>query len=150
VRRSFLYLVLIATVFGQLSMAQDKVDGYQLQFGIKIPLRDGVKLNATLYKPVHATGPLPVIVLLTPYPDNTDHPSGSYFARRGYIFAYVDVRGRGDSEGVFSPWLRKRKMGSMWSSGLPDNPGRMDRLQCGEALTPVTISGLQPAAGRRI
>ncbi len=86
-------------------------DPYQLQFGVKIPLRDGVHLNATLYRPLHAAGRLPVIVLLTPYPDNTDHPSGSYFARRGYVFAYVDVRGRGDSEGVFRPMAQEAQDG---------------------------------------
>jgi len=104
----------------------DAMDQYQLQLGVKIPVRDGVNLNATLYRPLHAAGPLPVILLLTPYPDNTDHPSGSYFARRGYIFAYVDVRGRGDSEGKFNPMAQEAQDGhdvvewlarQSWSNG---------------------------------
>lgn len=106
--------------------AGDGAEEYQLQFGVKIPLRDGVHLNATLYRPAHAAERLPVIVLLTPYPDNTDHPSGSYFARRGYVFAYVDVRGRGDSEGKFNPMAQEAQDGydvvewlarQAWSNG---------------------------------
>lgn len=96
---------------GRVAAAGDEVGQYQLQFGVKIPLRDGVQLNATLYRPLHAAERVPVILLLTPYPDNTEHPSGSYFARRGYIFAYVDVRGRGDSEGKFNPMAQEAQDG---------------------------------------
>jgi hypothetical protein len=104
---------LLAMMFGRsgAAVSGDGAEQYRLQFGVKIPLRDGVHLNATLYRPLHAPGPLPVILLLTPYPDNTDHPSGSYFARRGYVFAYVDVRGRGDSEGIFRPLAQEAQDG---------------------------------------
>jgi uncharacterized protein len=113
---------------GSAAAADEGSDQYQLQFGVKIPLRDGVRLNATLYRPVHAAGRLPVILLLTPYPDNTDHPSGSYFARRGYVFAYVDVRGRGDSEGVFHPMAQEAQDGYdvvEWLARQPWSNGRV-------------------------
>lgn len=93
------------------SPAPEKPTGYQLEMEVKIPLRDGVHLNATLYKPSPMPGPFPVIFMLSPYPDATSHPSGSYFARRGYIYAYVDVRGRGDSEGVFNPLAQEANDG---------------------------------------
>jgi putative CocE/NonD family hydrolase len=112
--RSILFgftLLVIAPGRSGATFSDDNAGQYQLQFGVKIPLRDGVHLNATLYRPLHASGPLPVILLLTPYPDNTDHPSGSYFARRGYVFAYVDVRGRGDSEGTFRPMAQEARDG---------------------------------------
>jgi uncharacterized protein len=83
--------------------AEDKPADYQLEMHVKIPLRDGAHLDATVYKPAPLPGPLPVIFMLSPYPDDTSHPSGAYFARNGYVYAYVDVRGRGDSEGVFHP-----------------------------------------------
>lgn len=86
--------------------APAKPSDYQLEMHVKIPMRDGVNLNATLYKPEPSPGPLPVIFMLSPYPAATSHPSGSYFARRGYIYAYVDTRGRGDSEGVFHPMIQ--------------------------------------------
>ena len=91
--------------------AQDKPTDYQLEMHVKIPMRDGIHLNATLYKPIPFPGPLPVIFMLSPYPAATSHPSGSYFARRGYIYAYVDTRGRGDSEGVFHPIINDAQDG---------------------------------------
>jgi len=97
-----------------------------LTWGVKIPLRDGVRLNATLYRPAGQTEPLPVVFTLTPYISDSYHPRAMYFARHGYVFALVDVRGRGNSEGEFEPmanegadghdvveWLAKQP----WSNG---------------------------------
>jgi uncharacterized protein len=72
-----------------------------LTWGVKIPMRDGVRLNATLYRPAAAEGRVPVIFTLTPYIADSYHDRAVYFARRGYAFALVDCRGRGNSEGVF-------------------------------------------------
>lgn len=69
---------------------------------VRIPLRDGVYLNATLYKPYKATAPLPIVFKLSPYPDDFYDPADPTLAEHVYIYAYVDVRGRGDSEGSFS------------------------------------------------
>ena len=97
-----------------------------MQMNVKIPMRDGTLLNATLYRPYGETKPLPVIFMFTPYPDDTSHPSASYFARRGFVYAYVDVRGRGDSEGDFVPFERDAQDGydvvewlakQSWSNG---------------------------------
>jgi len=78
-------------------------DGYnvQMQWGVQIPLRDGVALHATLYRPRDCSAPSPVILAMTPYIAQSHHDIGVYFAARGYRFAVVDVRGRGNSEGVF-------------------------------------------------
>src|SRR5687767_3060480 len=48
-------------------------EGVHLHWGIKIPLRDGVRLNATLYLPKNHTTPSPVIFTLTPYIGQTYH-----------------------------------------------------------------------------
>jgi putative CocE/NonD family hydrolase len=77
------------------------------QWGVKIPLRDGVKLNATLYRPAGQSGPAPCIFTLTPYIAQTYHDRGMYFAGHGYPFLTVDVRGRGNSEGVFRPLIQE-------------------------------------------
>ena len=76
------------------------------QWGVKIPLRDGVQLNATLFKPKDPA-PVPVIFTLTPYIADNYTPRGLYFARHGYAFAAVDVRGRGNSGGVFEPIVQE-------------------------------------------
>lgn len=77
----------------------------QLQWGVKIPLRDGIRLNATLYLPRKQTVPAPAIVTVTPYTAQTYHDRGTYFAAQGYPFLAVDVRGRGNSEGTFKPLI---------------------------------------------
>jgi len=79
--------------------------------GVKIKLRDGVQLNATIYKPHEQKETLPVIFQLTPYIGDTYHARGTYFAKNGYVYAIVDVRGRGSSEGVFDPFMQEAKDG---------------------------------------
>jgi putative CocE/NonD family hydrolase len=86
-------------------------DPVQFQWGVKIPLRDGVKLNATLYRPLDQKEPLPCVFTLTPYIAQSYHDRGMYFAGHGYVFLTIDVRGRGNSEGEFTPMLQEAKDG---------------------------------------
>jgi putative CocE/NonD family hydrolase len=79
-------------------------------WGVKIPMRDGVKLNATVYKPKDIN-PIPTILTLTPYIADNYHQRGIYFAQNGYAFVAVDSRGRGNSEGVFEPYASEAKDG---------------------------------------
>ncbi|MET0338633.1 MAG: CocE/NonD family hydrolase, partial [Caulobacter sp.] len=76
---------------------------YEIEWAVKIPMRDGVKLDATVIRPVGA-GKHPVIFTLTPYVADRFIDVGAYFAKSGYAFAIVDNRGRGNSEGQFVPW----------------------------------------------
>ena len=58
---------------------------YDLRWGVKIPMRDKVELNATLYFPRTPDGSpprMPVIFTLTPYISDTYHPRAAYFAFR--------------------------------------------------------------------
>lgn len=75
----------------------------RLQWGVKIPLRDGIRLSATLYLPCEQAAPAPAVITMTPYVAQRYHDRGMYFAARGYPFLAVDVRGRGNSEGTFKP-----------------------------------------------
>ena len=87
---------------------------YDLRWGVKIPLRDGVELNATLYLPKTPDGSspkTPVIFTLTPYISDTYHERAVYFASHGYAFALVDVRGRGNSGGEFEPFVNDPRDG---------------------------------------
>jgi uncharacterized protein len=87
---------------------------YDLRWGVKIPMRDKVELNATLYLPKAPDGLLPktpVIFTLTPYISDTYHARGAYFASHGYVFALVDVRGRGNSGGEFEPFANEPRDG---------------------------------------
>jgi uncharacterized protein len=87
---------------------------YDLRWGVKIPMRDGVELNATLYLPKTADGSppkTPVIFTLTPYISDTYHDRAAYFASHGFAFALVDVRGRGNSAGEFEPFANEPRDG---------------------------------------
>jgi len=78
-----------------------------IRWGMKIPMRDGVILNATLYQPHGQREPLPVVLSMTPYIADRFHPLAKYFAAHGYVAALVDVRGRGSSNGTFTPFAQE-------------------------------------------
>lgn len=82
-----------------------------LIWGVKIPMRDGAKMNATVYKPHGQTEKLPVAFTFTPYISDSYHARAWYFAQHGYVFALVDVRGRGNSEGSFEPFANEGRDG---------------------------------------
>ena len=87
---------------------------YDLRWRVKIPMRDKVELNATLYLPKTPDGSppkTPVIFTLTPYISDSYHARAAYFASQGYAFALVDVRGRGNSGGEFEPFANEPRDG---------------------------------------
>jgi uncharacterized protein len=87
---------------------------YDFRWGVRIPMRDKVELNATLYLPKTPDGSLsktPVIFTLTPYISDSYHARGAYFASHGYTFALVDVRGRGNSGGEFEAFVNDPRDG---------------------------------------
>jgi putative CocE/NonD family hydrolase len=95
------------------SSAQPSSD-YDLRWGVKIPMRDKIELTATLYLPKTPDGSLPktpAIFTLTPYISDSYHARGAYFASHGYVFALVDVRGRGNSGGEFEPFANEPRDG---------------------------------------
>jgi len=97
-------------------------------WGVKIPMRDGVKLSATIYKPTGQTDPLPVVFTLTPYNADTYHARAMYFARNGFVFALVDCRGRGNSGGQFEPFVNEGLDGYdivEWLAGQPWSNGKV-------------------------
>ena len=74
-------------------------------FDVSTPMRDGVRLSADVYLP-DTTTTAPAILVRTPY-DNTraDYISWAQrFTAHGYPLVVQDCRGRGDSDGVFTPW----------------------------------------------
>jgi uncharacterized protein len=112
------------------SPAQPLAD-YDLRWGVKIPMRDKVELNATLYLPKTPDGSppkTPVIFTLTPYISDTYHTRSAYFASHGYVFALVDVRGRGNSGGEFEPFANEPRDGHdvvEWLAKQPFCDGRV-------------------------
>ena len=83
----------------------------RFQWNVKIPLRDGVQLSATVYTPREQKAPTPCVFTLTPYIAQSYHDRGIYFAAHGYPFLSVDVRGRGNSDGTFRPLIQEAQDG---------------------------------------
>jgi putative CocE/NonD family hydrolase len=78
-------------------------------FDQRVPMRDGITLSADVFLP-EATGSepgrWPVILMRTPYvkANETTQAAARYFAEHGYAYVAMDVRGRGDSDGDFTPY----------------------------------------------
>ncbi|GAA0379633.1 CocE/NonD family hydrolase [Bacillus horti] len=79
---------------------------------VRVPMRDGLTLSTDVYRP-KLSGEYPAIVVRTPYGKTSRviHEMGTYFAARGYVVLYQDVRGRGDSDGEFIPYRSEGKDG---------------------------------------
>jgi len=75
-----------------------------------LPMRDGVRMATDIYFPatvddlsLRVPGEFPVLLVRTPYNKRNDTAriQAEYFARRGYVVAVQDCRGRYRSEGTF-------------------------------------------------
>jgi hypothetical protein len=81
----------------------------ELQHNVGVPTRDGLSLSANLWlpRPQAAGERFPAILELIPYRKDdwrysADQQRGDYFARQGYAFCRLDVRGTGSSPGIAS------------------------------------------------
>jgi uncharacterized protein len=102
--------VLLLTAF--VSVAAAAVPPSAPAYGVRlektwIPMKDGVRLAATLYMPANpkAGERFPALLEYLPYRKDDDeatrdYGTHTYFARRGYVGARVDIRGFGQSEGA--------------------------------------------------
>jgi hypothetical protein len=74
--------------------------GYDIEMSRMLPMRDGVKLEAWIFKPSHLESKAPAILELTQYDiDGGSNQDFKTFVKRGYVFVQVEVRGRGRSGG---------------------------------------------------
>lgn len=78
-------------------------EGVVIDLHHMIPMRDGVKLAATIWRPSDQRKPLPAVLVMTPYISDETQQRAVKFAENGYVYVSVDVRGRGTSQGQFTP-----------------------------------------------
>ncbi len=131
------------------SMAGAVVAPSAPRYGVRIektfiPMHDGVRLAVTLYLPAGAKGGerFPALLEYLPYRKDDDEAirdfgDHSYFARRGYVGARVDIRGFGNSEGTppgreYS--AQEQQDGDEVIAWLARQGGRTARLACWESL----------------
>ena len=127
----------------------------------RVPTRSGLELGATLTRPT-GEGRFPVLVWYDPYRSGADGAASSmaqYFARRGYVYVNLNVRGTGNSQGVSRDeymveetqdgydaveWLASQP----WSSGrvgqLGSSYSGFNTLQVA-ALAPPALKAIAPA-----
>ena len=97
---------------------------------VAIPMRDGVKLYADVYRPAKP-GKYPVLVSRTPYSTErapTAYEAAVFFSRRGYVFVFQDVRGRHESEGKWEPFRNDIEDGYdtvEWAAKQPWSNGKV-------------------------
>lgn len=80
---------------------------------VQVPMRDGVKLGASLFRP-DRPGKFPALVYRTPYgKDNYNPYTGlpGEAVKRGYLVLLTDVRGRYSSEGEFRAYQNEKQDG---------------------------------------
>jgi len=68
---------------------------YNLEWGIKTPMRDGISLSANIYIPANKN-PVPIIISITPYIADSLHSRGSYFAQNEFIYLAVAEQKHGN------------------------------------------------------
>ncbi len=93
---------------------------------VQIPMRDGVKLAATVTLP-QAPGRYPVILERTPY-GRTMSLDGGQFAAHGYAVVIQDVRGRYGSRGKWLPFMNEANDGEdtvKWCADQPWSNGKV-------------------------
>ncbi|HEY6305160.1 MAG TPA: CocE/NonD family hydrolase [Candidatus Angelobacter sp.] len=82
----------------------------QVDRGVSVPMRDGIKLSADVYRP-QGVEKAPIILVRTPYKKEMAELQARFYARRGYVYAVEDCRGRFGSGGVWEPFVNEAKDG---------------------------------------
>ena len=135
------------------------------QTNVMIPMRDGVHMATDIYFPAlsgqRIDGKFPTILERTPYDKAAagNVTNGAYFAKRGYVCAIQDVRGRFASQGDWYPFAKEAPDGydtvewlaaQEWSDG---QVGTMGASYCGSdqsalaTLNPPHLSTMIIAVG---
>jgi hypothetical protein len=120
----------------------------RLRMNERIPAKDGVALSIDLYFPAQ-TGRYPVLLCRTAADNNrATRSAGSVelasgpadrwkaIAAQGFIVAAADVRGRGDSDGEFEPFVNEGDDGLVtveWLRSLRECNGRVGAFGSGYA-----------------
>lgn len=128
-------MTILRTILFLLFFAVDALSQYavKMEYDQRVPMRDGVTLSADVYRP-DAPGTFPVILVRTPYDNATASyaSDGMFWASHGYAYVVQDVRGRGESDGEFYPFIDEAEDGydtqtwcgtRTWSNGKVGTTG---------------------------
>lgn len=98
----------------------------EVVWDLQIPLPNREPLRGTLYRQKYSSGKSPVVLALTSRVADTYYPLALELARSGYVFAAIDLPGRGNSPGEFRPFDAEGREGREvveWLAGQPWSNG---------------------------
>jgi predicted acyl esterase len=110
--------------------------GVRVETGVMVAMRDGVRLATDLYFPAGIEGKLPVILWRSIYDRRGAYdrePGLKELVANGYVAAIQDTRGRGESEGEFTPSVGDRQDGYdtvSWLVRQPWSNGKVGSAGC--------------------
>ena len=126
----------------------DRFPGCHATRNVMAAMRDGVRLATNVYRPADEHGrphgaPLPAVLIRLPYGKDDPYASmpahGRYWARKGYVCAVQDVRGKFASEGEWQPVVNEADDGYdtiAWLAGRPWCDGQVGMI--GESYFALT------------
>src|SRR5262249_24774306 len=97
---------------------------------VGVPMHDGIKLSTDLYRP-EKEGKYPGILIRTPYKKEAPGRGGRSYARRGYVVAVQNCRGRFGSPGAWEPFIHEPTDGHdavEWLAGQPWSTGKVGMI----------------------
>jgi predicted acyl esterase len=130
-----------------------------------IPMRDGVRLAADVFRPRASGQKFPVLLSLSPYTRGlqltdvclSQNEAGitQFWVPRGYVHLIVDVRGTNDSEGCYDDKGEKEQADYVdlieWAGSQPWSNGSVGMMGCSYfAESQVLVATHQPEALKAI
>ena len=112
-------------------LAASQGDGIHRSLHVKVPLKDGMRTCANIFRPA-AGGRFPTVLIRTPYGKGADLlASYRIFVERGYALMIQDVRGRFHSTGHFDPLAQEIEDGDdtlNWIARQPWSDGQVGMI----------------------
>lgn len=154
----WLLAILMLGMIPSSAAAAATTDPVIVRDNVAIPMRDGAKLRAMIALPSGGTGRWPIILTITPYQRDGGWAKAQAYARAGYVFVAIDTRGRGDSDGMFDPWVddgRDAYDAIEWLAAQPYSDGAVGmwgssyggyNQWAAAALKPPHLKSIMPAA----
>jgi predicted acyl esterase len=106
------------------------LSGVRTDRSVVLTMPDGTKLATTVMRPLWQRGPLPTVLIRTPYGRAS---MGRGWARQGFAVVSQDTRGRGGSSGRFSPYDHEADDSARtldWIAAQPWSNGRVATMGC--------------------
>lgn len=117
-----------------------------------VAMRDGTRLATTIWRPTGADLPRPVLLRRTPYGREIADDVAQGVVTLGYTLVSQDVRGRGESEGSFSPFRDDAHDGAdaiAWIASQPWSNARVGSYGgSAEGIVQLMAAGEAPPALR--